>query len=174
MKTKPLQFSDCEHRQIEGQDECLECGKNLSEPSKEEMAIFFRDSTPTTGERATGNLPNKKRNFEKELEGSISPPPYVFNPSKECFNGDGKHPSKEEDWIENFKLWAFYEGDAEKALTGIQAKSVVEYFSPLLQTKRESIKTEIKNLIAEEMLIAHKENTPTSRLTALSNKISNL
>lgn len=32
----------------------------------------------------------------------------------------------------------------------------------------------INKLIAEEMLIAHKENQPTSRLTSLSNKINNI
>uniref|UniRef100_A0A6M3JGH3 Uncharacterized protein n=1 Tax=viral metagenome TaxID=1070528 RepID=A0A6M3JGH3_9ZZZZ len=32
----------------------------------------------------------------------------------------------------------------------------------------------IENLIAEEMLICHKEGTPTSRLTSLANKIKKL
>ena len=46
-------------------------------------------------------------------------------------------------------------------------------FSELKEQKEEIIK-EIEDLIAEEMLICHKEGQPTSRLTSLVNKINHL
>jgi len=42
------------------------------------------------------------------------------------------------------------------------------------QDEREKLITEIENLITEEMLICHHENTPTSRLTSLVMAIKNL
>jgi len=47
---------------------------------------------------------------------------------------------------------------------------IKSFISQLLKEQ----KKEIDNLIAEEMLIANKEGTSTSRLTSLANKINNL
>jgi len=48
-----------------------------------------------------------------------------------------------------------------------ERKILEDFIRQLLVQQKE----EIKNLIAEEMLICHKENQPTSRLTSLANKI---
>lgn len=42
--------------------------------------------------------------------------------------------------IENYKLWAFSEEDAEKALTGKQAKNVGDYFSTIITQLLEELK----------------------------------
>src|SRR3990167_10391697 len=39
---------------------------------------------------------------------------------------------------------------------------------------QDSVREEVKNLITEEILICHHENTPTSRLTSLAMKLKNI
>jgi len=55
-----------------------------------------------------------------------------------------------------------------------KAKELEMFIIQDRQEVKDEILKEIDNLIAEEMLIANKEKTPTSRLTSLANKINNL
>jgi len=51
---------------------------------------------------------------------------------------------------------------------------ILEFVRNREKAVREEMRTGIENLIAEEMLICHQENTSTSRLTSLMTKIKNL
>ena len=71
-----------------------------------------------------------------------------------------------EEIIKDFRKFLELKDDGR----GVLEEHILEFwFFQLSQQKKD-----IDNLIAEEMLICHKEGQPTSRLTSLANKINQL
>ena len=66
------------------------------------------------------------------------------------------------------------EEEIVQILTNDHPQDIKDFIRQSLAKQREMIKEEIENLITQEILICHYENTPTSRLTSLAVKIQKL
>ena len=68
------------------------------------------------------------------------------------------------DWEKRFSIYAYSRTSSEAH------REIKQFISSLLEAERERV----EKLIVDEILICHKENTPTSRLTSLLNKIKGI
>lgn len=68
-------------------------------------------------------------------------------------------------------FWLFWGESPEGTLKRKRGEAVLVFILQAIEKSRQEEMDRVQKLIVDEILICHKEGTPTSRLTSLSNKL---